>query len=129
MSFTSTAFLVFVPVALVAYYLLPGRVQWLALLAASYVFYLRGNGKATVWLVGVTALTWCAALVLGPLNETRKHLPEEGKKAALARIKGQKRLVVLVEMQFHSYKNMKMKLIIILLIQEKQCKKLLIFKV
>ena len=97
MAFTSAAFLIFVPACLVCYYLLPGRFQWVALLAASYVFYLRGNGKAAMWLVGVTALTWLTGLLLGRLNETRKHLPEEGKKAALARIKGQKRLVVLGE--------------------------------
>lgn len=97
MSFTSAPFLGFVAVSLAAYYLLPGRVQWLALLAASYVFYLRGSGRAVVWLVGVTALTYAAALALGALNNRRRRLPEEGKKAALARIKGQKRLVVLVE--------------------------------
>lgn len=97
MAFTSIAFLVFVPVTLIVYYLLPGKVQWLALLAASYVFYLQGSGSAVVWLIGVTLLTWGSAMVLERLNETRKHLPEEGKKQALNRIKRQKRLVVWVQ--------------------------------
>ena len=97
MAFTSAPFLIFVAAALAVYYLLPGRAQWLVLLAASYVFYWQGSGKAVVWLLGVTAVTWLSALMLGGLNQRRRHLPEEGKKAALGRIKGRKRLVVLAE--------------------------------
>ena len=40
MSFTTLPFLVLVALSVAAYYLLPQRVQWMALLAASMVFYL-----------------------------------------------------------------------------------------
>ena len=40
MSFTSLPFLVLVGLSVAVYYLLPQRVQWMVLLAASMVFYL-----------------------------------------------------------------------------------------
>ena len=45
MSFTTLPFLVLVALSVAAYYLLPQRVQWMALLAASMVFYCMGGGQ------------------------------------------------------------------------------------
>ncbi len=64
MTFTSFAFAAFVALALAAYYLLPGRVRWVALLAASLAFYALSGG-ANLALMGVIwAITYGAGLLL-----------------------------------------------------------------
>lgn len=50
MSFTTLPFLVLVALSVAAYYLLPQRVQWMALLAASMVFYCVGGGKTVLYV-------------------------------------------------------------------------------
>ena len=40
MQFTSVAFIIFLAILIVVYYLLPKKCQWVVLLVASYIFYL-----------------------------------------------------------------------------------------
>lgn len=97
MAFTSWTFLAFTALSLLLYFLLPARFRWMALLAVSYGFYFVGNGPATAWLLGVTALTYASGRLLGRLNRQRAALPAEQKAAGQARIRRKKRLVVLVQ--------------------------------
>lgn len=94
MSFTSPAFIGFIALLVLLYYLVPRRFQWMLLLAASYVFYLCGGARTIVWLLAETVLTYTAARLLDRLNAQKKNLPAEERKAALARIKRAKRRVV-----------------------------------
>jgi len=100
MAFTSLPFLILVAVAVIGYYLLPGRAQWIWLLLVSYVFYGAGNGKATVWLLLVTGTTWLAGVGFGELE--RRHTvryanaPVEERKALRAIFKRQKKRVCAV---------------------------------
>jgi len=55
MLFTSLTFLVFLPLALLLYAVLPVRQRWLCLLLASYVFY-AASGPANVVLLGAITL-------------------------------------------------------------------------
>ena len=68
MSFTSWEFLLLLGAALLLYYLLPGRWQWVVLLAANVVFYLWGGVSLALYLVFATLLTYGAGRWLSRLN-------------------------------------------------------------
>lgn len=74
MNFNSLEFLIFLPLVLLGYWLLPHRYRWILLLIASYVFYMWWNP----WLVGLIATTtlvsYAAALGLERYPKHRKRL-------------------------------------------------------
>lgn len=91
MSFTSWAFVAFVLGTLLAYYILPKRLQWRILLLASYGFYLSG-GTRTVWYLLFTTLSvYLAGRLLDALNR-RRVAADRAEKERLTR---KKKLVVL----------------------------------
>lgn len=94
MAFTSWTFLALAAAAVILYYAVPKRVQWVLLLAASAVFYVAGGVKTVAWLLGVAAVTWVAGLLLDGQNRLRKALPK-GDKAGANRIKRRKKRMVL----------------------------------
>ena len=57
MSFNSLEFLVFLPVVVLLYWLLPHKARWILLLVASYIFYMSWN----VWLIGLILITTVTA--------------------------------------------------------------------
>ena len=61
MSFNSLEFLVFLPVVVLLYWLLPHKARWILLLVASYIFYMSWN----VWLIGLILITTVTAYVAG----------------------------------------------------------------
>lgn len=61
MNFNSLEFLIFLPVVVLLYWLLPHKGRWILLLAASYLFYMSWN----VWLVGLIFLTTLTAYIAG----------------------------------------------------------------
>ena len=71
MSFNSWIFLIFCPVVILVYYLLPHKVRWVWLLAASYFFYMSWN----VWLVflifSTTAVSYLAGILIEKSNSTK----------------------------------------------------------
>ncbi|MCC8140708.1 MAG: hypothetical protein LIO67_10515 [Lachnospiraceae bacterium] len=78
MLFNSVEFLIFFPVVVLIYFLIPDRVKYLWLLAASYYFYMCWNARYALILLFSTAVTWVSGLLL----ERIKHGEmEEGKKA------------------------------------------------
>lgn len=94
MSFTSLPFLGLVAGAVLLYYLLPKRAQWVLLLAVSMVFYAAGGGK-TIGYVFYTALTvYVSGLLLGQFNQKKRSAPKEERKAIAARYKPHRRAVV-----------------------------------
>ena len=90
MAFTSPEFLFLVLAALLAYYLLPKRVQWVILLLASCAFYLAGGIGAMVYLLYTTVTTYIAGRWLGALNQKR-----QGSQAG-AKLKRRKKAIVAV---------------------------------
>lgn len=64
MNFNSLAFLVFLAIVLVLYFLLPHKFRWALLLAASYYFYMSWNAALIFLIVGTTALSYVAALLI-----------------------------------------------------------------
>lgn len=64
MNFNSLAFLIFLPIVLLAYWILPHRFRWILLLGASYFFYMSWNVQL-VWLIMMTTLiSYLAALII-----------------------------------------------------------------
>ena len=93
MSFFSVIFPLCLIGAVILYYLLPKKVQWVFLLALSLGFYWFGGWKALL-ILGFTALTtWSAGLLLDGLNRKEKALPE-GSEAVRKRLLARKRLVL-----------------------------------
>jgi D-alanyl-lipoteichoic acid acyltransferase DltB (MBOAT superfamily) len=64
MLFNSLSFLVFFPIVLILYYILPPKVRYIWLLVASYYFYMSWNPKYVVLLVASTVITYLCGLFL-----------------------------------------------------------------
>ena len=64
MLFNSQLFLLFFPVVTLVYFVLPHRVRYLWLLAASYYFYMCWNAKYALLLLASTAITYVSGLLL-----------------------------------------------------------------
>jgi alginate O-acetyltransferase complex protein AlgI len=64
MSFTSLHFLLFFPLAVLVYYLLPYRWRWVFLLLVSYAFYINWHPIYALVLVGVTVVSYFSGLLI-----------------------------------------------------------------
>ena len=64
MNFNSLAFLIFLPVVLCGYWILPFRFRWVLLLAASCYFYMYWNPKLIVLIFTTTLVSWLCALAV-----------------------------------------------------------------
>jgi D-alanyl-lipoteichoic acid acyltransferase DltB (MBOAT superfamily) len=71
MMFFSLRFIIFVIAALLLYYAVPRRFQWVVLLAASYVFYLAGGWNTVFYIVFTTAVTYTAGRLLTVIKYKR----------------------------------------------------------
>lgn len=65
LAFQSFGYFLFLPVVLVAYYLLPHRFRWMLLLAASYFFYMCWNAAYALLMLTSTAITFLTGLMIG----------------------------------------------------------------
>ena len=64
MNFNSWEFLLFLPVVVTVYHLLPHKVRWIWLLAASYFFYMSWNALLIFLIVGTTLVSYGAAIFI-----------------------------------------------------------------
>ncbi len=64
MSFNSLQFLIFLPIVIVVYFLLPHKFRWLWLLAASYYAYMSWNVWLVFLILGTTAVSYVAGLLM-----------------------------------------------------------------
>lgn len=69
MLFNSYGFLVFFPIVVVIYFLLPKKISYLWLLAASYYFYMVWNAKYALLLLGSTTITYVSGMLIQWLND------------------------------------------------------------
>ena len=75
MLFNSLGFLLFFPIVTIAYYLLPQKVRWAFLLAASYFFYMCWNAAYALLLLSSTVVTYAAAQLI---DRSRKQSVKKG---------------------------------------------------
>ena len=77
MYFVSGIFILFVLITVLVYYLIPGKYQWVVLLAGNIVFYLWGGPWAGIYLLVTTVSTFTAGLLLDKLNIKKKDIPKD----------------------------------------------------
>ena len=68
MLFNSGDFLLFFPVVVLVYFVIPQRVKYLWLLGASYYFYMSWNPRYAVLILFSTATTWAGALAISAVG-------------------------------------------------------------
>lgn len=76
MLFNSYNFLIFFPIVVLIYYLIPHKIRYIWLLIASYYFYMCWNAKYAMILLFSTAITYTSGLLIARINDKI----EDGKK-------------------------------------------------
>ena len=79
MSFTSFAFLIFISVTVIIYYLAPKNYRWVVLLLASYAYYLQASAKSFIFILFTTVVTFYGAKYIGAENARHKEYLAEHK--------------------------------------------------
>ena len=70
--FNSVEFIIFFPLVVFAYYILPKKVRYVWLLAASYFFYMNWEPLYVLLLFSCTLVTYAAGLILERLKENNQ---------------------------------------------------------
>ncbi len=73
MSFDSLEYLIFLPAVALIYRFLPGKWRWLPLLGASWYFYASWNVALTGLIMGVSAVSWCAGMLIARTDDRRRQ--------------------------------------------------------
>lgn len=76
MLFHSISFLLFFPIVVLLYYLIPRHFRYLWLLAASYYFYMSWNASYALLLLFSTAITYICGLLLQHLSQCKADTPK-----------------------------------------------------
>lgn len=71
MNFNSVEFLIFLPVVLLLYWLIPHKFRWILLLVASYYFYMSWNAALIFLIFGTTAVSYAAGLCIEKAKSRR----------------------------------------------------------
>lgn len=75
MLFNSVSFLWFLPIVVIAYYLVPARWRWVLVLAASYSFYMFWRVEYIGLVIGTTLVDYWAGLQMGKREAPKSRLP------------------------------------------------------
>ena len=73
MLFNSSSFLIFFPIVLVGYYMIPAKYRYLWLLIASYYFYMQWNPAYVLLLFFSTAVTYVGGGILDRIAEQNRN--------------------------------------------------------
>lgn len=73
MLFNSLDFLIFFPIVVLVYFIIPVRAQYLWLLAASYYFYMCWNAKYALLILASTAVTYVSGLLIERIKQIDKE--------------------------------------------------------
>ena len=79
MLFNSTKFLIFFPAVCVAYYIIPHKVRYLFLLAASYFFYMCWNPKYALLMLTSTIITYLSGLLIDSVGKKDSYTEKKKK--------------------------------------------------
>ena len=81
MLFNSLQFLIFLPIVLLIYFILPEKIRYIWLLVSSYYFYMCWNAKYAVLILTSTVITYLCGIIMDKLDRQ-----EEGKKILYKKI-------------------------------------------
>lgn len=73
MLFNSFEFLIFFPIVTLIYFLLPGKRQWIWLLAMSYFFYMNWHAEYALLMATCTAVTYACSLLITAFPQKRRR--------------------------------------------------------
>ena len=74
MLFNSSDFLIFFPIVLFVYFILPDKVKYLWLLVSSYYFYMCWNAKYAVLILTSTIITYISGLLIEYVKKSNYEL-------------------------------------------------------
>lgn len=99
MTYVSYLYLiVFLGGTFIVYTVMPRKLKWLVLLAASFIFYFLSSRVLTVFLLGACVCIYLCGLWLGSISQrydaARKAAPKEGRKALRAAARRRKKAVI-----------------------------------
>ena len=73
MLFNSFQFIVFLPLVIILYYLLPHKIRWILLLAASYYFYMAWKPEYILLIVGSTIINYLSGILIEWQKDEKKR--------------------------------------------------------
>lgn len=100
MAITSPSFVIFCVAVVLIYYLIPKKIQWLALLAANTLFYFWMSTSVGAYILVTAVTVWASALWMKRIDDAReeeiaaRELSKEEKKAFKSKVKKKKRRIV-----------------------------------
>lgn len=72
MLFNSLQFLIFLPIVVIIYFILPAKVKHIWLLIASYYFYMCWNAKYALLILSSTIITFFSGLIIERIKQTKQ---------------------------------------------------------
>lgn len=101
MSFLQFNFCIFFVILILAYYILPKKVQWICLLIGSYIFYISAGVKTVGYIIFTTLTVWVGTIIISKISENMKieltekkeTLTPESKKQIKALAKKKQRII------------------------------------
>lgn len=80
MLFNSLEFLIFFPIVLLIYYIIPSKIKYLWLLVCSYYFYMCWNAKYALLILASTVITYLSGLFIEKIKRSERA---DGRKVTL----------------------------------------------
>ncbi len=104
MSFISIDFALFVTLALILFYAVPKKFQWIVLLVASYAFYAQTDAGDLVYIITTTVTTFTCALLIDQkgkalsvyLADNKETLSKEDRKKCKTQAKKKQKLILVL---------------------------------
>ncbi|MGN0438774.1 MAG: MBOAT family O-acyltransferase [Lachnospiraceae bacterium] len=86
MLFNSIDFLIFFPIVILVYFIIPDKIKYLWLLAASYYFYMCWNAKYALLILASTIITYLSGLLIEKIKNQsiEEHVKTRRKKLVVA---------------------------------------------
>lgn len=81
MSLTSTYFIIFMLILIPVYYLVPKKVQWCVLLAASLIFYCFGGWTNLFYVIFTSLTAFASTVIMDKLSDEQKAYLKENKES------------------------------------------------
>ena len=75
MLFNTIDFLIFLPIVIIIYFLIPHKFRWILLLAASYYFYMSWKVEYIFLIIISTLIDYFSGLMMGKLPDKKSKLP------------------------------------------------------
>jgi len=71
MNFNSLEYLIYLPIVLLGYFILPHKVRWVWLLAASYYFYMSWSVKYALLIMLTTIITYFSGILINKFENIK----------------------------------------------------------